>query len=576
MNPVFQLSGCLALFLGLVFGSGVPIVASSRLTAPEKLCVGAAAGVVALYLFAICDYWLDLPRAAVVVPIIAALALLLIRRRESWAVLCDPDARRLLGAYLIIAAWTLGFLALVRSYSGGGWALDWIDHYSRAQLFLHHHPAHSALYGGDSLPTRPPLANAATSAFLQVTGGDFAYFQIFTSLLNSLVFLPMWLFAGRLGRGAARAQAVLTVLYLCNPSILENSTFAWTKLITAFFVLIGLFLFLPAPDGFSRRRLSAAFLCLGAAVLTHYSAGPYVVALAVAYLWWRRAELRQARFWRDTVLCALPAAILLVTWFAWSLHVFGPAGTFFSNTSVTDTTARSVGSFTRENSINLVNTVVPHPLRKMNPALIDQQSRLGHFRDYFFQIYQVNLLFMFGCAGGPALLFLLWRRWHRPAPAGPFPRTFWLWFVGCTVVLGAAAYGGIDQWGVAHLCLQGLLGLGLAFLAAQFDDLPRWGRIFVCLGLTADFILGIAIHFHLQNHFFSPIAFLENSGQRVLEFHSTATWVNLSVKIHHGYEFVGDWPIARPLLIGLLVCLFTLAIARLCRELAPGRPSVSG
>jgi hypothetical protein len=573
MNPILLLLGCLAAFLGLVFGLGLPVVAKWRLPAPEKICAGAAVGVVLLYLFAMADYWLKLPASASLLVPLAAAGFLAGRWRACTGLVRDPDARRLLGAYLIVVGWCLGFLALVRSYSGGGWVLDWADHYTRAMFFLHHRPIHWRLFGGDQLPTRPPLVNAVTAVFLGLTSGDYPFFQIFTTLLCTLAFLPVWLFAGRFSRNAPRAQAVLAVLFMLNPSVMENSTFAWTKLPTVFLVLTGVYFFLPALAAGSIRRLAAAFLFLAAGILAHYSAGPYVVAIVAAYFWWRRSRWRQVAFWRETALCALPAALLLATWLGWSLHAYGARGTFLSNTSVTETTVHSWSGFLPEKARNVVNTLVPHPFRTVNYELIAQRSPPGFVRDYCFLLYQVSLPLMFGSAGGFTLIWLLWRGWREARPGGAPPsRGFWLWFIVCTTLLGTAAYGGIDQWGVAHLCLQGLLGLGLALLAARIDALPRWWRIGFTLGVIVDFALGVALQFYMENLPFSVLDTMHDRGASVLDYYSTGIWVNLWTKIQQGFEFVGDWPLSRPLLIALLAGLFALAAARLRRDHAAARP----
>ena len=573
MNPLLLLAGCLVLFLGLVVGLGLPLVAGGRLAPGEKLCAGAAVGVVLLYLFGLVDYWLRLPAPAAALVPLAVLGLQAARWRACAGVLREPETRSLLGAWLLVAGWCLGFLALVRNYSGGGWALDWADHYTRARLFLDQLPADWRLYGGDRLPTRPPLVNAVTAVFLSLTSGRFPCFQIFTTLLATLAFLPVWLFAGRFGPNPPRARALVTVLFMANPSVLQNSTFAWTKLPTVFFVLTGLYFFLPALAAGSRRRLAVAFLVLAAGVLAHYSAGPYVVAVVAAYGWWRRASWPRAGFWRDAVLCALPAALLLATWFGWSLVDFGARGTFLTNTSVTESTVHSWRGFLPEKAGNLFNSLVPHLLRPVDYGLIAQRSRVGFLRDYFFQLYQVSLPLLFGSIGGLTLLWLLVRAWRGPRPPEPaVPRGFWLWFVACTTVLGASAYGGIDQWGVAHLCLQGLLGLGLAFLAARVETLPRWWRILFALGLAADFVLGVGLQFYMENLSFPSLEALLARGSTVLNTYSPSVWVNLWAKVQHGYEFVGDLPLSRPLLIAVLAGLFALAVARLRREPAAPPP----
>ena len=564
MNPVLLLPGCLVVFLGLVFGLGLPVVGGWRLAPGEKICLGAAVGVILLYLSALVDYWLQLPPLAGGLLPLAALGLLAARWRVCADLLRAPDARRMLGAWLLVAGWCLGFLALVRSYSGGRWALDWVEHYDRTLIFLFHRPLNWPLFGGDHLAARPPLANAATGRFLAVTSAGFPFFQIFTTLLNSLAFLPGWLFAGRFSRNPARAQALLTVLFMVNPSVLQNSTFAWTKLITVFFVLTALYCLLPALVRGSRRRLAAAFVFLAAGFLAHYSAGPYAVALVAAYLWWRRREWTRWRQWRDTAVCALPAALLLATWFGWSIGAFGVARTFLSTTAVAKSSAVSGTDFLRAGGHNLVNTLVPHPFRPVNYGAIAQLGKLGYARDYCFLIYQVNLPVMFGSVGGLTLLGLLWRRRREPGgpPSGP-PAAFWWWFVGCTTVLGVATVpAGVDYWGVAHSCLQGLLVLGLAFLAAGVDTLPRWWRHALFAGLALDFALGVGLHFYFENLEHPLAEALRDDTRHLLLQYGVGTAGNLWIKLRRGYEFVGDWAIPRPLLLGWLAGLLALAVSR--------------
>ena len=99
-------------------------------------------------------------------------------------------------------------LWLVASYSGGGWTSDWFEHWERTQFFLDRWPLDTKFLGFGALPARPPLANLVTGALLAVTRQDFAHYQFFTTLLNSLAFLPAALLARRfdqrLGGGRGR------------------------------------------------------------------------------------------------------------------------------------------------------------------------------------------------------------------------------------------------------------------------------------------------------------------------------------------------------------------------------------
>lgn len=572
MNPVLQLPGCIALFLLLVFGLGLPLAASLPATAAEKICAGAAIGVLLLYGTGLLFYGLDAPAAAYWALPLAAAVLTGARWPACRSVMGDEAARRMAISYLTATVWAVGFLALVRSYSGASWSLDWADHYDRARFFSGHWPSRHPIFGGDLLPTRPPLANVVTGTFLTLAGDRFSLFQIFTTLASSLAFLPGWLFARRFSHGSDRAPALFAVLYMLNPSILENSTFAWTKLPTVFFVLTSLYFFLPGLAASSIPRLAAAFGLLAAAFLTHYSAGPYAVALVAAYFWWRRSRWLTGAFWRETAACLLPAMALLATWFAWAMAAFGPRQTFLANTSVTQSTVRSLGDFVREKGLNLYHTLVPHPFRGVDYGFIAQASHAGYWRDYFFLLYQVNLPLIFGSGGAIVLAWISWQAWRSSAePAFPAPpRAFWAWFVGSTVVLGTAASGGVDEWGVAHLCLQSLLGLGLAFIAARTGGLAAGWCGLLALGGAVDFVLGVGLQFFLENIPHASAELLGDGGAGLIGTYGLGTWGNLRAKVLHSLEFVGDWPVSRPLLVALLACLLGLALSRLRHVKASG------
>lgn len=564
------------LFLGLVFGLGLPLVVGAKVSTEEKICIAPAVGVILLYLAGLTRYWLDLPAVLGVALPAGVLVLCGLRWRACLKVLREPAAGYMLGSYLLVAGWLLGFLALVRSYSGGGWALDWAAHYDRARFFLERWPSDHLLLGRELLPTRPPLANVVTATFMSLTGSSCAYFQIFMTLTGSLVFLPGWLFTGRFASDQKRAWAVFTVLFMLNPAVLQNGTFAWTKLLTMFFVLTSLWFFIHGLFAGSRRSLAGAFALTSAGFITHYSAGPYAAALVGAYLWWQRHQLMRRPFWGGTGMIAVPAALLLATWFGWAVLIYGPTETFLSNTSVTESTAISWTSFLSEKSHNLYCTLIPHPFRPVDYGFIAQSNRPGFLRDYFFLLYQVNLPLMLGSMGAGLLGYFLWKRWRTKESLPNRPRIgFWAWLVGCTLVLGVSAYGGIDQWGVAHLCLIGLVLLGLAFLAASMPTASLGLKVLLTFGMGVDSLLGIGLHFYLENH---PHPFSEaiaDGGIRLLREFGATAWVNYQAKRLYGCEFVGDWLIAKPLLVAFLASLLLLALRQLRRK-PPGPARFDG
>src|ERR1017187_7657951 len=280
---------CLLLVLGVAFGLSRPLLDRFRLEPAEDLVAGAALSLVAAWgiawaVFAsgcpLWGYWL--------LPALAAAGLAC-----GWRGAAKP-----------------------RAPSPGPWppGKPFID------IFV--------------MPARPPLANVLAAAFLRMTQADYAHFQVIMAALCSLAYLPVGLLAGRFGgRPAARVAAVVLMV---NPLFLQNATYPWTKLPAAFLILAGLYFFLRVRDGGAPAGRPAVLcaLLLGGAVVTHYSAGPYVCVLALAWIaaGWGRWD---PGFLRMTAAAAAAGACVLAPWFAWSVAQYGWHATFLSNSSVT-------------------------------------------------------------------------------------------------------------------------------------------------------------------------------------------------------------------------------------------------
>jgi hypothetical protein len=531
------LTGCL-LFAGLIGGLGLPLTAELPLEGDEQLMLGAVAGCVVVYLAAWVVYWCRLPPLAFGVLPAAAVAALWRRRQAVGARWRAPETRRLAGLWLILAGWCLGLLALVRSYSGGEWIGDWIEHYQRAQFFLERQPLDTLFLHRYALTARPPLASLVTSAFLALTGSSFAWFQVFNTLLATLAFFPAAVLARRFraaGTGADPA-AVLLVLLMLSPMFVENATFSWTKLPAAFFTLAGLHFYVRYEAARENLLILCAAVCLAAAVLTHYSAAPYVVVLGVAWLAARRTRLLRPDFWRELLPPVAAALALLGTWLVWSAWHYGPAGTFFSNSTVTGTGGQPALQQLADRGLNLFSTLVPHPLRTgTGYEFVTQTSRLSWWRDYFFNIYQTNLPLAFGSGGVVALAALVWghRRGLRP---------FWVWFAAGTGLLSIAVVSmpAPDRWGLTHVGLQPLVMVGLAWLASALPELNRGLRGWLAVGLAVDFCLGIVLQFRVQHLEFPPDLFATHRDQALLATHGYATWNNFLAKCVLQLGFLGD------------------------------------
>lgn len=561
-----QLSGALLVFA--LSAGGIAWWPVSRLpfSPAERITAAAALSLTMVFLASWTIYLLALPLALLwILPAggLASLALGWSRAAETWR---DLDGRALIVGQLTVTAWCVGWLGTVASYSGGGWTSDWFEHWERTTFFLEHRPPGEKFLGLYLLPARPPLANLVNGSLLALTRIDFAHYQLFSTLLASLAFLPAALLARRFGRGRG-AIALCAVAVMANPLFLQNATFAWTKLPAAGLTLTALYFFLRAQEPGAPVAMAALFSAsLAAGFLTHYSVGPYAVMLAAGWCWlgWRRVD--SAHWQRATLGAGLLALAVAGSWFAWSLRVYGARETFLSNTSVTAAAAHH-GSQLVKVLGNFRDTLVPHFLRPLDRSLIEQQSPWGQWRDWFFQAYQLNLLLACGSVAWAAAIrevAVAYRRRRRETP--PRWRWFWTGFIAGVVVLGIATHGARDEWGLAHICLQPLVLLAIAFLAGRWSELGRGWRIALLVGAAVDVVAGILLQFAVQSYALDRWLAPGRPAEIFLRSYTEAAFMNLAAKIKHKLAFFSDELAVPPAwLAAVLLVTLVLAVRRAAR-----------
>lgn len=547
---------CLLIFVGIILGLGWPLASRLRLDPAEKLTAAVVLSLLTVFLVAWAVYVADLPLMWLkLLPLGAALGLLA-GIRSLCTVLRDPDARILAIGQFIIMLWSVVGLALVVSYSGGSWVADWFGHLQRVCFFLERGPRDILFNGFDPLTSRPPLANIVNGAFLEITQLSFARYQLFSTLFSSLVFLPAGLLAIRFG--GSRAIPVLILLFMVNPMYAQNVTYAWTKLPAAFFTLASLYFFLRAHDDQTRLVHGVLFATtLAAALLTHYSAGPYAMLLGMLWFFLGRRQWSQAGWRRATAISMLAGVLLLSVWFGWTFAVYGVRGSLLTNTSVTDQ-APGAAAQLHVILLNLRDTLVPHFLRSIDPDLLAQGSSLGWWRDWFFQLYQVNFFFVFGSVAWIAILTLLFRQWKHTTASR---KIFWIVFIVGNAILGVAVVGGRYFWGLVYVCLQPLVLLGLAFLAAQWHRLGGPWRLILIAGATVDFALGIFLQFGVQSFALEQWFTGDKAMRDLVSSYSIQTRINFGAKINNHWVFVGDvFADHRVIIVAALAGLFLVAL----------------
>jgi len=559
------------LFFGLAFGPGWPIAARLPLAPVERAVASFVLSLLIGWLAGWLVYAGNLPaRTLLVLPTATALGLW-IGRRELAALIAVRDVRSLFVGQLIVTAWSVGWLSLVVSYSGGDWTGDWFGQWERTRFFLERWPRDVLFFGIDPMPSRPPLVNLTVSTWLALTHGDFAHFQLFLTMWGSLVYAPAALLARRFSDGGIAATGVLAVLLMLHPLFLQNVTYSWTKLPTAFFIFAALYFFLRAHDPDALRVHALLFsVSLAVAILAHYSAGPYAVVLAVAWCalgWTRRAD--PAR-WRLTRAAALAGGLVLATWFGWAFATYSAHGTLATNTSVVDQAATASEQLQRI-ALNLRDTLVPPFLRRVDFNVFGQRSVWGAWRDWFFLLYQRNLFFAVGSVGAIIASIALMQ---RARGATPRSRRFWLWFIGATVVLGVGVHGSRDIWGNTGVCLQPLVLLGVVLLAAHWEQLGRGGRLALIIGTTADAVGGVLLQFGAQSYLIDRWFTPGRTEGDVFTSYSEFALMNLRAKHQLALRFFGETlPISPALVLAFLGALLALALIRARRNLhAPATP----
>ena len=490
-----------------------------------------------------------------------------------------PGARQTLLWFAILAVWGVALQACVRNYSGGNIVYDWLDHYERSKFFLGFQPV-DKLFSGGLLPARPPLMNAFAAQILALTRPRFPAFQLTAALCGLLAYWPMLLVA-RLFSGARALPRLLAVVLMFQPMFLQNISYSWTRMTAVFFTLAAIGFYVNGWRQGDGRRTLFAFACGAAAILTHYSSAPYVLFLAMHFLWF--VLPRRPRPFREFLAIAAVAALVLLPWIGWASFTYGGGTVVAAGLRSSGAPLPTAGANAVKAALNLRDTFVP-PLFRDVPRDPDQQSwGWGRIRDEAFLVYQGNLPLALGSLGAVFLALEALRaarRRGRTTPAGagePDARAradgwrFWVALAAFVILTGIGVQGGREPFGLAHTAQQPLVMLGVAFLAARFETWPRWQRLLAAAGLLVDATLGVGLQFWLQSYpldlpsdWRGPLGLGYRDLVRMM-----ATW-NWGEKTGSRHQFVADaigglGVVLRPLLV-LLAALAAATLLRIAAE----------
>ncbi|PYT02411.1 MAG: hypothetical protein DMF60_21445 [Acidobacteria bacterium] len=471
-----------------------------RWTPLEKLCASIGLSLALIYLAAWSIYCFGPRNQRIAYDAVAATVLLLgfLSRKPAAKFVGAFRIRQAFAGYGFLLLWTFVMLTMIRVYSGAGWYGDWIEHFQRSLFFLDRLPLHISILGRYGIPSRPPMMNVLASFFLGLTADRHELFQAIFAFLNLLIWFPCLLLLPALTRWRRRTLLPLVLLLSASPVVMENVTYTWTKALAAFYVVLGVSLYLAGLRKNSGTRIIAAFIALAAGILVHYSAGPYAAFLALHYL----VQLRKRPHrWRELAFVTVSCSLLLGSWFGWSMALYGPRVTLTPD-------LQSQGHTLPKFAWNVYATIVPLRVRGDELPFLKNRNGAAEIRDEAFMVYQLNLIFAMGLLGGPFVVCLLIRNAIRNR-GKPIPDwKFWRWLIPCCAALGIAVVAEKDLVGVSHLALLPLEIMGIAFLASRFPSLPRAARLLLIAGCVIDFSFGVFLHARVES--------LENTPSRTL------------------------------------------------------------
>jgi hypothetical protein len=522
-----------------------------------RLAVGIGAGIVLLYLAGGVIYVTGAPWRSWWLAPLAGAAAGWFRRDEIGAVLREPGVRPALAGWMLLSAWCLGGQMLVITYAGGGWAGDWHEHFERASFFLQHWPLDYRFIGFNTLTARPPLANVVIAGLLGAIGGGFAAFQVFSTLLATLVFFPLAALLQKYA-GARPAVGVLALLLMLNPLVVQNATFPWTKLPAAFFVALAAAL-LPRP-GDRPTGYAAALVALAAGLLCHYSTAIWILALGAGWFGLACKAWRDPGPRREILLGAFAGTALVAPWLGWALLHYGATALWHDPAAVT--VVGDAAGFQRliVAAANIGHTFVPSPDSPLFAVFRQQPDWFSRLHDFWFCLYQHNLPLALGL-GNLGVVAWLVARGNLRARFGP-----WLVTVPLVVMLGPAASLGPVDIGVAQLCLQPIVLFALVWVAATAGTWPRWLRIGWRLGLVVDLTLGIVLHFGQESLTWLRLEYPDLTDAQLVGRLNFIAGLNYRGKLNVAQAFLGDEFAAHRLaLAGLLAICLGGAVWRVAR-----------
>lgn len=416
-----------------------------------------------------------------------------------------------LGAFFCCFIIVVFFQTFLPIYSGGLWSFDWWEHYQRSIFYLDKLPL-STHFGPYLLTARPPVFNVVSFFFQSFIGRDFWQFQIISTLLNVTLLLPCYLLVKQFSqKKSAFLFAFVTLFFLLNPSFIIETTFTWSKAITASYVLLGLYCYLRFFITTTASYLFFTALFLGIGQLTHYSATPYIIII-FSHLLFKTVTTISVP-WKKLGIFTGIFFLTICSWYLWAIANFGLHETFFGNTTFQQNYSTVQQLLYKE--INMTSKTLLPLLSPGYMHYINTQSSLWvKIYDGTFAIYattvpgQITMALCF-------VLFFMRKKIKRHT-------SFLLYFCLVGIMLGIIVTPGIWPTGIAQATMLPISSLLISLALAYHFSLRKKNRklfygLLFCSILEA--CIGIGLRLFIFRHDLNPSYFMHDKNVKVVQEH---------------------------------------------------------
>jgi hypothetical protein len=515
--PVFKLWASML----LLYMPARLLISRDTLDGPpaERVCTSVVLSVIAVYLvhetaliLRMNFWWGQFILAAMV-----AAGLVLGARRivSEWPVVNAAELG-CVGALGASATWVLLVAITQANLAGGGWGGDWWEQFQRMIFYAANQDWR--VYHGFDMTSRPPAFNVVAAAVSQITGSRFSDYQTIHTVLGSLVLVPAVLLFNHLYESALRKQPPVAwqVLFglslLLQPMVVTNLLYPWSRMFTSFLVLAGLYYYLT-------ERVPLAFLCLGAAMASHYSTLVILIPVAVDYLYrWKTGRARQA--WLALVFMGVP----LAPWILWGMTTYGWKALLTTNTTSANLQEHGFSWVVQQWIYNLQTTFVPFIKFDDMRRFVSQPSPMATWYDTMHLYWSSTFIGSLTTAVVVTLVLIAATMRRLPTSSSAMR------LVGISAAGIGLSFFIVPEFevsGIIHVCSQPMIiGLfALAFVAIA--DAPLWiRRVFAGMFLIEGW------GFYFLKTF--------DRGRWPLDAYTAAYGANWSLKQSHQLRFLYD------------------------------------